>query len=104
MASITYEWEKLRSSPQAMEVVGDRAGTGLWLSWSVLSRDTMSMLSFFSCIIFFPPSELPENTPRVLLRVNSAQVWEGGMRVSSAGWVFMAGVIPLRRAARFPSQ
>lgn len=54
MASITYEWEKLRSSPQAMEVVGDRAGTGLWLSWSVLSRDTMSMLSFFSCIIFFP--------------------------------------------------
>lgn len=103
MASITYEWEKLRSSPQAMEVVGDRVGTGLWLSWSVLSKDIMSMLSFFP-LLFFPPFELPENTPRVLLRVNSTQVWEGGMRVSSAGWVFMAGVIPLRRAARFPSQ
>lgn len=86
-----------------MEVVGDRVGTGLWLSWSVLSKDTMSMLSFFP-FYFFPPFELPENMPRVLLRVNSAQVWEGGMRVSSAGWVFMAGVIPLRRAARFPSQ
>lgn len=55
MAPITYKWEKLRSSPQAMEVVGDRVGMGLWLSWSVLSRDTMSMLSFFSCIIIFSP-------------------------------------------------